>query len=64
MIIIEGNTNKKIEDKYQLATRSEHYEYIKQIMVNKDRSGLSKAALETLAIIAYKQPVQEWKSKA
>ena len=26
-------------------------------MVNKDRSGLSKAALETLAIIAYKQPV-------
>jgi len=48
---------KKIEDKYQLATRSEHYEYIKQIMVNKDRSGLSKAALETLAIIAYKQPV-------
>lgn len=48
---------KKIDDKYQLATREEHYEYIKQIMVPKTPTGLSKAALETLAIIAYKQPV-------
>lgn len=48
---------KKIDDKYQLATRDEHYEYIKKIMVPKTTTGLSKAALETLAIIAYKQPV-------
>ncbi len=48
---------KKIQDKYQLSTRSEHYEYIKQIMVSKNIAGLSKAALETLAIVAYKQPV-------
>jgi segregation and condensation protein B len=48
---------KKIQDQYQLATRSEHYDYIKQIMVTKNTIGLSKAALETLAIVAYKQPV-------
>lgn len=48
---------KKIQDQYQLATRSEHYDYIKQIMVTKNIIGLSKAALETLAIVAYKQPV-------
>lgn len=48
---------KKIQNQYQLATRSEHYEYIKEIMVSKNAMGLSKAALETLAIIAYKQPV-------
>ena len=48
---------KKIQDQYQLATRSEHYDYIKQIMVTKNSIGLSKAALETLAIVAYKQPV-------
>lgn len=48
---------KKIEDQYQLATRSEHYDYIKKIMVTNNSTGLSKAALETLAIVAYKQPV-------
>lgn len=48
---------KKIGSKYQLATRSEHFQYIKKIMVPKISIGLSKAALETLAIIAYKQPV-------
>src|SRR5690554_3470574 len=48
---------KKIKDQYQLATRSEHYDYIKKIMVTNNSTGLSKAALETLAIVAYKQPV-------
>src|SRR5699024_10247130 len=48
---------KKINDKYQLSTIIEHYEYIKQIMAPKQSTGLSNAALETLSIIAYKQPV-------
>ena len=48
---------KRIGDQYQLATRSEHYEYIKKIMVPQTSVGLSRAALETLAIIAYKQPI-------
>ncbi|RBP45580.1 SMC-Scp complex subunit ScpB [Garciella nitratireducens] len=48
---------KRIGEKYQLATKEEYYDYIKKIMIPKTSSGLSKAALETLAIIAYKQPV-------
>ena len=48
---------KKFGNEYQLATRTEHYKYIEQIMAPKTTTGLSKAALETLAIIAYKQPV-------
>ncbi|MCR1898045.1 SMC-Scp complex subunit ScpB [Irregularibacter muris] len=48
---------KKTGNEYQLATRPEHYEYIQSVMAPKTATGLSKAALETLAIIAYKQPV-------
>jgi len=42
---------------YQLGTRPEYFSYTKQLnkpMVNKN---LSNAALETLSIVAYKQPV-------
>lgn len=48
---------KRINTEYQLATRTEHYEYIKQILIPSNTTGLSKAALETLSIIAYKQPI-------
>ena len=41
---------------YQIRTRPEYKEYIKRMLQPKPLR-LSKAALETLAIIAYKQPV-------
>jgi segregation and condensation protein B len=41
---------------YQIRTRSEYMQWIKRLLQPKP-SRLSKAALETLAIIAYKQPV-------
>ncbi|MGD8990995.1 MAG: SMC-Scp complex subunit ScpB [Desulfobacterales bacterium] len=41
---------------YQIRTRPEYMEYIKRLLQPKPQR-LSKAALEALAIIAYKQPV-------
>lgn len=47
----------KVKDTYQLGTRPEHFEWIKELSVPKDSRSLSSAALETLSIIAYKQPI-------
>ena len=47
----------KIGNSYQLSTRIEHYEWIKKLNPIKDKKNLSTAALETISIIAYKQPV-------
>lgn len=43
----------KVDDKYQLCTKKENYEYIYQILDKRGKPKLSNAALETLAIIAY-----------
>lgn len=42
---------------YQLTTKKEHAEYFKRLVESPTTSTLSQAALETLAIIAYKQPI-------
>ncbi|SNR87225.1 segregation and condensation protein B [Anaerovirgula multivorans] len=47
----------KMNDHYQLSTRPEHYSYIQKLVEPKQNKGLTQAALETLAIIAYKQPI-------
>lgn len=47
----------QIKDTYQLSTKPEYYDYIKTITKHKQKTGLSRAALETLAIVAYRQPV-------
>ncbi len=47
----------KMNDHYQLATKPEHFEYVQRLMEPKQNKGLTQAALETLAIIAYRQPV-------
>jgi segregation and condensation protein B len=47
----------QIKDTYQLSTKPEYYGYIKEITRHQEKTGLSRAALETLAIIAYRQPV-------
>lgn len=46
----------EVNNSYQFCTRPEHYEYIEQLVKPQTRQGLSQASLETLAIIAYKQP--------
>ena len=43
----------KLEDKYQMVTKPEFYEYIYPIFDKRSKPNLSQAALETLAIIAY-----------
>lgn len=42
---------------YQLTTKPEHAEYYKRLVESPGASTLSQAALETLAIVAYKQPI-------
>lgn len=42
---------------FQLVTKKEHSNYIKKLVQSTSSHGLSQAALETLAIIAYKQPI-------
>jgi len=42
---------------FQLVTKADFYPWLKALQVNRRPSRLSRAALETLAIIAYKQPI-------
>ncbi|MFJ7725497.1 SMC-Scp complex subunit ScpB [Neobacillus sp. NPDC097160] len=42
---------------FQLATKKENAAYLKKLVDSPHTSALSQAALETLAIIAYKQPI-------
>ncbi len=47
----------KLGDSYQIATRQEFSDYITAALENKRKVPLSPAAMETLTIIAYNQPV-------
>jgi segregation and condensation protein B len=42
---------------WQIATRPEHHEHIRAYLKSRPSAKLSLASLETLAVIAYKQPV-------
>ncbi|MGG4267965.1 SMC-Scp complex subunit ScpB [Peribacillus simplex] len=42
---------------YQMTTKKAHSDYLKRLVETSSTQGLSQAALETLAIIAYKQPI-------
>lgn len=42
---------------FQLATKKEHSDHLKKLVETSGSQGLTQAALETLAIIAYKQPI-------
>lgn len=42
---------------YKLTTKEEHKEYYQKLVNNEIDSNLSQSALETLAIIAYNQPI-------
>lgn len=50
---------KKVSGGYQFASRPEFSKWIHHLYDVKSRSRLSRAALETLAIIAFKQPISK-----
>jgi len=47
----------KINNGYQFLTKKAYHQVISQLQLQRSKKKLSQAALETLAIIAYKQPV-------
>jgi segregation and condensation protein B len=48
---------REINGKYQFVTEESNFDYIRSIVTPTRERKLSQAALETLAIVAYKQPV-------
>ncbi len=50
-------TLKKVSGGYQFASRPEYSRWIKKMYQGKERNRLTRAALETLAIVAFKQPI-------
>ncbi|MCJ7839416.1 SMC-Scp complex subunit ScpB [Lederbergia sp. NSJ-179] len=52
-----GVTIVALAETYQLATKKEFSDYLKKLVETPSTSSLSQASLETLAIIAYKQPI-------
>jgi segregation and condensation protein B len=48
---------REVNGKYQYVTYEDNYDYIRSIVTPAKERRLTQAALETLAIIAYKQPV-------
>ena len=59
-----GITIREIDGGFQLCTKPEYCEYIKRLHEPRQRQGLSQAAFETIAIIAYNQPVTKAKIEA
>lgn len=52
-----GITLVELDDSVQLCTKQEYYEYITKLLNQPKKHVLSDVMLETLSIIAYKQPV-------
>ncbi|MGA4923344.1 SMC-Scp complex subunit ScpB, partial [Bacillus subtilis] len=52
-----GVTLVEIGGAYQLVTKKEYAPYIEKLVEAPANQSLSQAALETLAIVAYKQPI-------
>lgn len=46
-----------LQDAVQMTANIDHYDYIEKLGKTSKRKGFSKSTIETLAIIAYKQPV-------
>jgi len=51
----------KMGQRYQFRTKSEYENYMAKLQPFKQRQGLSRAALETLAIISHHQPITKSK---
>ncbi len=52
-----GLSMRRIAGGYRLTTRPELSEYVRRLLKSQPSARLSLAALETLAVIAYKQPI-------
>jgi segregation and condensation protein B len=52
-----GMMIREVAGGYRMTTRPEHHEYIRTYLKSRPNARLSLAALETLAVIAYRQPV-------
>ncbi len=46
-----------LQDAVQMTANIDHYDYIEKLGKTSKRKGFSKSTIETLAVIAYKQPV-------
>lgn len=62
MMLIYEEENRGIRlinmnDEYQLVTKPQNSEFVIKILKTNSRQALSQASLETLAIVAYKQPI-------
>ena len=55
---------KQIAGGYQLVSRPEYEHFIRRLLNKSGRLALSSAALDTLAIIAYKQPIGRYEIEA
>lgn len=47
----------ELENSFQMCTKKEYYQYLINIALHPQKPALSDVMLETLSIIAYKQPV-------
>ena len=47
----------RMNSSYQLISRDIYFGYVKKLLSEKQKNNLSNASIETLSIIAYKQPV-------
>lgn len=47
----------RMNSSYQLISRDIYFDYVKKLLSEKQKNNLSNASIETLSIIAYKQPV-------
>lgn len=47
----------RIDDSVQIGTKPEIYDYINDFVVDRNKKNISGASMETLSIIAYKQPI-------
>lgn len=47
----------QLNEKYQMCTRGNYYEYIKKLIKVPKKQVMTEAQVETLAIIAYNQPI-------
>ncbi len=48
---------REIDGGYQLCSKTEYFDYVKRLFEPRQKQGISQAALESLAIIAYNQPI-------
>ena len=56
-LVIIGLHIQILGDSFKLTTKKEHRYYYEKLLVNSESNTLSDSALETLAIIAYNEPV-------